>query len=103
MVSEIYFNLDLPDTALGENRFEIRLDYTMDSQVGEENDNADQSNPALTIGVAGTVILALVIAYFVSRRNEESLTIEPVAILEEEYQPSETGLLARAKKTEDSD
>ena len=103
LVSEIYFNLDLPDTALGENRFEIRLDYTMDSQVGEENDNADQSNPALTIGIAGTVILALVIAYFVSRRNEESLVIEPVVILEEEYQPSETGLLARAKKAEDSD
>ena len=103
LVSEIFFNLDLPDTALGENRFEIRLDYTMDSQVGEENDNADQSNPAITIGIAGTVILALVIAYFVSRKNEESLTIEPVVILEEEYQPSETGLLARARKTEDSD
>ena len=103
-VQEVVFNIDYPDTELGENRFEIPLNYSQNAESGIEEETANNTNLTLVLSLVGLVLLGLAVA-FLSQKDTDN--IANLASQEEELLSNQSqnlvvlGLLARARSQQD--
>ena len=106
-VQEVVFNIDYPDTELGENRFEIPLNYSQNGEYGVEEETSSNTNITVILGLVNLVIVGLAVAFFIRKKDTDS--IANLASQEEEVveqsisESSGSGLLARARSQQDID
>ena len=100
-VQEVVFNIDYPDTELGENRFEIPLNYSQNGEYGVEEETSSNTKIIVILGLVNLIIVGLAVAFFIRKKDTDS--IANLASQEEEVveqsisESSGSGLLARAR------
>ena len=105
-VQEVVFNIDYPDTELGENRFEIPLNFSQSGESGVEEETASNTKITIILGLVNLVIVGLAVAFFINKKDTDN--IANLASQEEEVVEKSTtesggsGLLARARNQQDS-
>ena len=104
-VQEVVFNIDYPDTELGENRFEIPLNFSQNSESSVEEETTSNTNITVILSLVGVVLLGLAVAFFINKKDTDN--IANLASQEEEVveqstsESSGSGLLARARSQQD--
>ena len=104
-VDEIVFNIDYPDTQLGENRFEISLNYSQNDQSSVEEETENNINTTVLISLLGLIILGLAVAFFVVKKDTENIanlaSQQQEVVEESKPETSGSGLLARARSQQE--
>ena len=100
-VQEVVFNIDYPDTELGENCFEFPLNYSQNGESGVQEETASNTNITILLSLVGLVIIGLAVAFFISKKDNDNIanlaSQEEDVVEQSKSDSGGSGLLARAR------